>query len=150
MSSQLGPLPVYAWLALVAIVVAVVVALVRWSSAPKELAGVDVTPGVSAALSLSAAPAATLRVWGRYELATDDEDAEVRVAFEARSAGRVVASGEVGRGDARIWHGGRLNRESFTDAVVTVRGVSVGAPFELRVTITSSSPVLAARVYVSR
>jgi hypothetical protein len=150
MSSMLGPLPVYAWVLIAVALVAIVLVAVRWSSAPKELAGIDVTPGAPATLTLTTAPSDTLRVWGRYELGTDDEDAEVRVSFEARSAGRVVASGDVGRNGARIWHGGTLNRESYTDAVTTVSGVSEGAPFELRVTIRATAPVLKARLYVSR
>jgi hypothetical protein len=149
MASLLGPFPLYAWAVIVAAVAAFVALVLRLAAAPKEIAGVDLTPGEPVTLRLAAAPCSKLRVWGAYELGTDDEDVEVRATFEARSAGRVVGAGEVGRVGARIMRGGRSGWEAFTEAIAAV-AVTEGAPFEVRVTISAAAPVLKARLYVSR
>ncbi len=151
MALLLGPWPVYVWLSIAA-AAGLLVALVLWlAGPPREVAGVDFTLGEPATLSLMAAPASTLRVWGTYDVDgdADPEEGEVRVTFEARSAGRVVAAGAVDPVGWRCVHRGRSGRWAFTAAIATVP-VTEGALFEVRVTVTAVTPVVAARLYVSR
>lgn len=151
MSSLLGPWPVYVWVAIVAAVGLFVAVVLRLAAPPKEIAGVDFTLGEPATLTLVAAPSSTLRVWGAYDVdaTTDPEEGEVRATFEARSGGRVVAAGEVGKVGWRNVHRGRRGGWAFTAPIATVH-VTEGALFEVRVTVTAVTPVVAARLYVSR
>jgi len=151
---SLDPVPVYAWVALGALLLAALVGLlVWWSAAPRELAGADARTGEAVTLTVLAAPGGDLALWVRYELATDDEFAEVRVAWEATSGGRRVGGGTATRDGARVWHGGRLDWESFSDRVAVIRGAAAGERVEVRVTVgecTVPARVLKARAYVAR
>jgi len=151
MSSQLGPLPLYAWVSIAAAVAAFIALVLRLTAPPKEIAGVDFTLGEPATLTLVAAPASTLRVWGAYDVdvSTDPEEGEVSARFEARSGGRVVAAGEVSKPGWRIVHRGRRGGWAFTAPIATVH-VTQGALFEVRVTVTAVTPLVGARLYVSR
>lgn len=146
--------PMYLWVALAALALAALVgALVWWSSAPRELAGADARPGEPVTLVLQNAPAGELALWVRYELATDDEFAEVRVRWEATAAGARVGGGEATRDGPRVWHDGREGWEAFSDRVAVIRGAAPGARVEVRVTVgacTVPARVLKARAYLAR
>lgn len=150
MTTMLGPLPLYAWVALAGAVLGYA-GLYLWSiSTPKELVGVNLRADEPVVLTVTP-PSSSLRVWGRYVLGTDDEDATVDVFLEARAGGRVVAKRDGGpREGARVWHGGEGDWESFSDEVVTLRGLTPGVALELRVTLRATAPVREARIYVTR
>jgi len=151
MSSLLDPSSLQLWVAIVVAVGLFVGLVLRLSSPPKELAGVDLSPGEEAFVALTASPSSTLRAWGTFEVGLGEhpDEGNARATFEARSADRVVAAGQVDSVGWRIVHRGRNGGWAFTVPIATV-AMAKGAPFEFRATITPSTPVVAARLYVSR
>lgn len=146
---MLGPLPLYAWVAIAGGVLGYA-GLYFWSiSTPKELVGVDIRAGEAVTLVVTP-PRDRVSVWGRYLLDTDDEDAEVHVLVEARAAGRLVAQRDGKRDGARVWHGGQDGWESFSDEATTIRGLTPGVPLELRITVRSTAPIRTARIFITR
>jgi hypothetical protein len=153
MESHLATSSILIAIALTAALLAGIAALVRWASVPAEITGIVVVPGQPAELTLAAPRSGKLRVWGRYEIGTDDEDAIVTVEYEVRSGDRVVASGTTARGGVRIWHGGRADWEAFTDPIASIADLTPGAPVHVRMNVVGaipSAPILSARVFATR
>jgi hypothetical protein len=128
----------------------VVLLAVKVGRPPREIVGVDAIAKMACELLIQPPVPARLRLWGRYELQTDDEDAEVEVEYALFSNGKRLFDGKFQRATSRYWHGGRANWKSFTDPIATFSELDASQPIMIRCTIRSAVPILRARIYVSR
>ncbi len=120
---------------------------------PRGLASVDAPVGAPVSLVLPRAPSSQLALWVRYELTPNDEDALVRVRWEARSGGVLIGSAASTGENLRVIVDGGPDWLVFTQRIARLAPLVVGAPVEVRMTIEGEcSPagrVLRARVVLA-